>query len=371
MARFGGTPADLGFVATIPESPAYISMLNGNLVGLYLVFSLTWYIFISSGTPFYAIIHVGQHIFGSVGELFNPLAKEALVGTAIGADFPSVSTLGKTFRVFQLTTQFLIIVGFIRIFLKPKGFKFRAEYITLVMISALILLACIVVPYFSGHLEVERFYHITLLLLSPLCILGGETIGAGLSGLVKSGSSRLKLESRRLLPSNPDSASPIYLRVLVLAVLIPYFLFNTGFVFEVVRSDEYNIVSIPSSEALSSYRMDMKTMNRREHGAMEYLSNAGGARTRIYADQYGYLQGGLALYGRIGAFPADFEQIEKNGYVYFRTWNVAKNEAVLMFKDGERVRFGHLSFDALPELSGLIKNRNLVYNNGGAQVWAP
>jgi len=183
MARFGGKLEAPGFVATIPESPAYISILNGNLVGLYLVFSLTWYIFISSGTPFYAIINIGQHIFGSVGELFNPLAKEALVGTAIGADFPSVSTLGKTFRVFQLTTQLLIIVGFIRIFLRPKGLKFRAEYIALVVISALVLFACIVVPYFSGHLEVERFYHITLLLLSPLCILGGETIWQGLSYL--------------------------------------------------------------------------------------------------------------------------------------------------------------------------------------------
>lgn len=371
MARFGGTPADLGFVATIPESTAYTSILNGNLVALYLVFSLTWYIFVSSGTPFYAVINIGQHIFGSVGELFNPLAKESLVVTAVGADFPSVSTLGRAFRIFQLTTQFFIIVGFIRLFLKPKGFKFKAEYIALVIISALILFACIVVPYFSGHLEVERFYQITLFLLSPLCILGGETVWEGLSSLFRSSSSRLKFKGVLLSPPNSDTPGSIYFRLLTLGVLIPYFLFTTGFIFEITRSEEYNVVSIPSSEALSSYRIDMKGMNHREHAAMEWLSGVVNDKAWIYADQYGYLQRSLALYGQVGGFGYDAEQVPKDVYIYLRTWNIAKNEVVIKVQHGEHIKLEYISFDALPGFFELINSKNLVYNSGGARILAP
>jgi len=375
--RLRAPPAGLREASSIPERVSYLSVLSGTLVILYIVFTLTWYMYISSGTPFHALVTIGQNIYSNLTEFANPVARESLVATATGLDFPSASSLGRAFRVLQLTTQLLIIAGFIRLFFRPESFKFRAEYIALTVVSTLILFACIVIPYFSGILEVERFYHITLFLLAPLCILGGEPIYEGMYKLFRRFLSRLKLKRALLSQTYTSDTALTYYRVLALVVLIPYFLFNTGFIFEVSKSERYNVVDIPSAEALSSYRMDMKTMNDREYAAQEWLTEVIDDYAWILADQYGKLHRSPALFGRISAFrPEDAQEsgtepTAVNAYIYLRTHNLTTNEAVFMFQDGTRIRFGHLHFDDLPNLSRLINSKNLVYSNGGAHLLAP
>ena len=208
-------------------------------------------------------------------------------------------------------------------------------------------------------------------MLSPLCILGGETIWHGLSRLFKSISPRLKFKRRLASPSNPSSISPIYLRFLALAVLIPYFLFNTGFFFEITKSELYDVIDTPSSEALSSYRMDMKVCNYRENAANEWLVDVVDHRTPIYADIYAVLSIGGLFVGHAVAFPVDTTRMPENTYIYLKTWNLEKNEAIFVMIHGQRIWFEHISFDALPELRRLVNSKNLIYNNGGAQLFAP
>lgn len=131
----------------------------------------------------------------------------------------------------------------------------------------------------------------------------------------------------------------------------------------------YNVVDTPSFTALSSYRIDMKTYNHREHAAIEWLRGAGDGNTPLLGDMYGMLYYNLASYYKRGTFPSDYEQISKNAYIYLRTWNIEKNEAVFMIQYGEQIRFQHVSFEALPKLSALLSNQNLIYNNGGAKVF--
>jgi len=403
--KFGGLPQSL-----ISER-AFPAKIMAVIIGIYLVFALGWYGGIAQGTALNTIKNIGSSQYSLLStELFqptpaeptpaeptpaeptpaeptpaeptpvspfiDPTTRESLVLTALGLDFFSVSAQGKGFRVFQLLTELFIVVGFIRLFLKPKCFKFRAEYIALTTVCALILFACIAIPYFSGYLEVERFYHITLFLLSPLCILGGEAIWEGLSRLFKSRSSQLEGKPKPLEQSSsndmPRSRNNLgYFKFLALAVLIPYLLFNTGFIFEITKSEAYNVVDTPSSEALSSYRRDMKVCNRREHAVNEWLPGVVDEKTLIYADEYARLSRNAILYGRVKSFPSDVKQMPENSYIYLKTWNIEKNEAVFMIVRGEHIRFEHISFDALPELSRLINNKNLIYNNGGAHVLAP
>jgi uncharacterized membrane protein len=338
------------------------------MVGLYVVFALAWYMYTASGVMFNSIVTIPQHIISNIGEFFNPVARESLVGTAIGADFVAVSTLGKVFRLFQYITQLFIIFGFIRLLLNPRGLKFRLGYVALAMVSALILFFCIVLPYFSGHLEVERFYHFSLFLLSPLCVLGGEAIWQGLSKILKS--SRLKFKGWLASPVNSSHPSSNYLRFLALGVLIPYFLFNTGFIFEAAKSEQYNVVDTPSSETLSSYRMDMKSCNRREYMANEWLTDVIDDKSPIYADTYGALQHSIHFLG-FRSLPFDIKKMQGNAYIYLRTWNIERREMVFVMIHGEHIWFEHKSFDNLPGLSELINRQNLVYDNGGAQVLAP
>lgn len=369
-ARFDGSPANPGLAAATPEQPPVIS-LTGTLVGLFTVFALSWYMYTASGSAINSIVNIGQHVVSNVGEFFNPLARESLVGTATGADFVAVSTLGKGFRIFQYITQIFIIIGFIRLLFKSRGLKFRAEYVALTMVSALVLFLCIVLPYFSGHLEVERFYHFSLFLLSPLCILGGEAIWLSLSRLFKTSSPRLKFKGWLAPPFNPIHPTSNYLSFLALGVLIPYFLFNTGFIFEVTRSELYNVVDTPSSAALSGYRMDMKVCNYREHAAIEWSAGVAGKELPIYGDHYAKLSLRSSLYSQARAFSPDATRIPEDAYIFLRTWNVDRNEAVFLMSRGEHIKFKHTSFDDLPELSRLISGKNLIYNNGGVQVLAP
>ena len=386
--KFGGLPQSL------ISDRAFSAKTMAVIIGIYLVFMLGWYGAIGGGGALSAIRYIGQGQYSllsseltllteptpaeptATSAFLDPATREDLVLTALGLDFFSASAQGKGFRIFQLITELFIILGFIRLLLKPKGFKFRAEYIALAMGCALILLACIVIPNFSGYLEVQRFYHITLFLLSPLCILGGEVMWQGLSRLFNRTSPRLKDKEKTLEPASSDNmpadrSNPGYFKFLALAVLIPYLLFNTGFIFEVTRSEQYNVVDTPSSEALSSHRIDMKSCNAREHAAHEWLPGVVDDKTPIYGDQYALVSRNIILYSRFGAFPSDTEQMTEKTYIYLGTWNIEKNEAVFMFMHTQHIKFKHINFDALPELYRLIDSENLIYNNGGAHILAP
>lgn len=346
-------------------------ILSGTLVSLYLVFALAYYMYTASGTMFTAIVTIPQHIIQNISEFFNPLARESLVTAAIGGDIANVSITGKAFRVVQYAAQFLIIVGFIRLTLKSTRTKFTIEYTVLTAVSALMLFACIAIPYFSGYLETERFYRIALLFLAPLCVMGGEAIWQGLSTLTKRRSLPVKFRQGLILALNHGNVNQAYLGALTLAVLIPYFLFNTGFIFEVTKSELYDVVDTPSSVALSSYRVDMKASNHREHAANEWLSHVVDNRSPIYADIYAVLAINIILPGRVGVLPLDAGQMPENTYIYLKTWNLNRNEAVFQMSRGERIWFEHISFDAQPKLRRLIGSKDLIYDNGGTKIFAP
>jgi uncharacterized membrane protein len=346
-------------------------ILSGTLVSLYLVFALAYYMYTASGTMFTAIVTIPQHIIQNISEFFNPLARESLVVAAIGGDIAKASITGKAFRVVQYTAQFLIIVGFIRLILKSTRTKFTTEYTALTAVSALMLFACITIPYFSGHLEVERFYRIALLFLAPLCVLGGEAIWQGLSTLTKRRSLPVKFRQGLILGLDRGNVSQAYLGALTLAVLIPYFLFNTGFIFEVTKSELYDVVDTPSSVALSSYRVDMKASNHREQAGNEWLAEVVDDSSSIYADIYAALPINGLIPGRVRAFPLDAGQMPENTYVYLKTWNIERNEAIFMMTHGERIWFEHVGFETLPDLSRIMESKNLIYDNGGARVMAP
>jgi uncharacterized membrane protein len=105
------------------------------------------------------------------------------------------------------------------------------------------LLVVIVVPNFSEQLQMGRIYHIALLFLSPLFVLGGQAIFNNVFKIV-----RVKNEQRRR----------IYSSILILTLMFSFFLFQTGFVYEVARDP------VPSSIPLSKYRIDERTL--RESG---------------------------------------------------------------------------------------------------------
>lgn len=222
-------------------------------------------------------------------------------------------------------------------------------------------------PRFSAYLNVIRFYHISLFLLAPLCLLGGEVIWQGTSKLAKSISSRLKLNREPVLPSNLRGGSSGYLRFFALAILIPYFLFNTGFLFEVTGSQQFAVNDSPSSLALSSYRLDMPVFSQEEAKATTYLRQVMDNDDVVYADNWGRLILYEQLFWQVGILP-DSGEVPDDAYIFLRTWNVERQEILVMVSHGVQKVFKHINLNEMP---ALLKGRKLIYDNGGAQIWAP
>ncbi len=369
-AKFGGLPPSL------TSSKAFPLKVIGIVVIIYFVGSLAYYGWAASGSPLGTIAYMwlGQVqattvTGGEPSALFDISAREPLIQAALGFDFASASSQGKGFRIFQYVTQLLIVVGFIRLIFKPKKLRFTAEYIAFTGVSALLLLACILLPTFSMILNATRFYHIALFLLAPLCILGGEAIWLGISRLIKSAKTH----------------NDAYLRFLVLAILIPYFLFTSGFVFEVSGHEVIDKVDTPYSIALSSHRVDVAGVFNRQDGAgAGWLSQNLDDEAAVYADLHGVkaLSKQTKLYGRTFYFPQvfppkdvspqifprkDVGQVPQDSYIYLTTWNIDRQEVTVYTGIGLRrsVTFSEA------EVNEDIEGRNRVYTNGGAQVLAP
>ena len=295
--------------------------------------------------------------------LFDFGQRDALVQTGLGLDFAQASPQGKGFRILQYVTQLFLIAGLLRLIFRPKHLRFTAEYIALSIVSVLLLLACILLPDFADILNTTRMYHIALITLAPFYILGGEAIWVGVSYLWH------KLVQRtEALEFDGDSQG--YPKFVVLVVLIPYFLFTSGFIYEVTGQEVTDKVDTPYSIALSSYRLDLAALFYWQDGAAaEWLSQRVGDETDVYFDGHSIKIGMLyeQLYHPL-VFPYNNSELLEDTYIYFTARNIEKNEVTFITLPGLR---RHANFDDIPGLTTAIENKSRIYNNGGAQVLAP
>ncbi len=295
--------------------------------------------------------------------MLNPLFKEPLTQTALGLDFPSASPGGKAWRIFQYLVQLCLVVGFIRLIFRPgRVGKFKTEYISLTIVSAVILLGVFALPTIGYGMGSVRIFGITLLLMAPLFLFGGEAIAYPVVRLAR-------VFRRGLASSQLSFENPVLLQFLVLVVLIPYFIFNSGVVFELSRSQTANFINMPYSIALSSYRVDVTTtFTKQDTIAANWLHTVDQEDYPICADHHS-----LKLFrwqlgfprDRIRLLYRDTEEMCSPTYIYLRTWNIQKR--VLTSSTAYATRQS-ISFDDLPWLVFKMDKGSRIYNNGGAQI---
>ena len=366
--RFGGLPQQIVF------SRAFSAKAMAIVVVVYLVFTLGWYAGVGQGTALHSLLNIGQEQYSLVysdAGFFDLEERDYLVTTALGLDFASASGLGKGFRILQYLTQLLVVIGFAWLILRPRGF--RAEFIALAAASALILLAFIVMPRLSIYIGLGRVYHISLFLLSPLLVLGGEAVWDGGRRLSRSVSSRLKFSQRLALGPRLGGSSPLLVS-LALAVLVPYFLFASGFLFEVSRSSLPGAGDLHWSIGLSGYRLgleeDIAIYNAEELAAADWLADNLPDDSTVYADKYGSWLLYDQLYGRVVLITASGE-VPEDAYIFLRTWNLDRQEIAVVEVSGVQWTIGHVSFSEIPALVDRLGNSTVIYSNGGAQILAP
>lgn len=196
------------------------------MVVLFSVMMFVWYIFTSNSTVFKSIVNYGNYVYSQLSDFLSLESRGETVLRGLGLEQPP--TVWNLFsRMFAYTTEFFIAIGFIGLTTRRIKYNFSKEEYSLTLSAIFFLSALILVPGLANTMNMSRFYHLLLFFLAPIFVLGAEFI--------------IKLTFKH--------QSEIKLSILVLTILIPYFLFQTGFIYEIVKNQSW---SLP----LSGYRMD-------------------------------------------------------------------------------------------------------------------
>jgi uncharacterized membrane protein len=202
--------------------------MNAIMVVLFFIIMFTWYIYISNSSAFDSLLSFGEYVYSQLGDFFNPASRGQYVLRGLGMEAPP-SIWNAISRSFAYIIQSLIVIGFLGLVTKRVTIRIDKEYFMLVLAAMALLAMLIVVPGLAKTLNMTRFYHILLFYLAPLCVLGAEVI--------------VKLIFKR------NKELKVY--ILLIILLVPYFLFQSGFIYEITGSQSW---SLP----LSGYRLGLR-----------------------------------------------------------------------------------------------------------------
>jgi uncharacterized membrane protein len=258
----------------------------------------------------------------------------SLVKVALGIDFIEVSFLGKVFRIFQLLTQVLIVLGFLIILKNRK--KYSLEYLALMMVGALILILVIFLPGFSAILNATRFYNLSLLFLSPAAIVGGRFI----------------LRKDRFLA----------------IILVSYFLFTSGLIYEASKRVDVSL-DIPYSNALSAKRAGTNGIYTINDGKVRDWIVSNEALRPIYTDLYGkmFIENKIDYKKSPMFLPYVPSTTPKDCYMFMTEWNEGNQKVVFWTNIGERL----ISSYTGSEVDKVLEGRPIIYQVGLAKIYGP
>lgn len=180
------------------------------LLIIYLTIAISWSIYVNASESFNLLLNTINTVIKSVDEFLEPQAR----GTALqGIGIVETPTILHQISAFLfLLTEFFILIGILRLIIKREEIIFEQNYKLISILNVALIAMNLLLPRLADTFLMSRFYQTTLIILAPIGILGGQTI----------------LENIPKVNHRNISAS-----ILALTVLIPLFLFQTGFIYEV------------------------------------------------------------------------------------------------------------------------------------------
>lgn len=347
------------------------NVITVTYVLIFLTFSMGWYIYVSQSSSLESVVKIGDNIVTSLqSDFFSSYGRDPFVMQALGlGQMRSSEIEWQIARYIQYITQFLIIIGVYGLLTRYRRY-FNDSYLSLVLVNLFIILLSIILPNFASKINMTRIFHLCLFILSPFCILGGLMIFQFLSMISRKGLNILtekfltRISSARIfltgisLTEKPLTGKS--LKLLAVFVLIPYFLFSTGFIFEVTGAT-------PTSMPLSLYKSDWPFHTEPEIQACNWLNGVTNNKDRVYADWYG---GGFVSFKvpklDVHQLTNDTTKIKENSIVFLRRWNI-ENDTLYIPSLGK----SGLTLDYVSTKEGnyfeFLSSKNRIYDNGNAQ----
>jgi uncharacterized membrane protein len=327
--------------------------ISSTFVLIFITFTLSWYMYVSSSSVFNMIIKIGDHIASTIfTDFLNPETAQGLSRLLIQ---PQPGLLHRVNQVINYTNQIFIVIGGIVLLLKHKELKFEREYVAFCMVNLLILFASISVPHFARQLNMDRLYNLTLIFLAPFCVIGGVTVLMVISRLVKASWTRQSMKSA--------------LKVLSVYFVI-FLLFSIGFVFVVTEGYSGATISL-NQEWIKEYG-DIKSKGsfynwylpeQNVFGARWLSENMEGT-TKVYCDRHYVLSllsyGMIIGEGRGGHILSNTTKVDANEYIFLRYFNVICGVMGAMPPEPNY---------NITELFPILDKKNKIYTNGGCYIY--
>jgi len=304
--------------------------LQLGMVMFFFVAMFGWYIFTSGSLVFDSFVTFANYVYSQLGDFFNPLSRGSSVLTGLGLT-ESPSLLNTVSRGFAYITELFILIGIVGLITRKTKFRFDRDYAIFALISMAVLLALTIVPGLANTLNMTRFYHILLMLLAPFCIVGIWMFVTFLS----------------------KKERPLLVSLLVVVILVPYFLFQTNFVYEAAGTDSW---SIP----LSEYRMNPLRLYG-DFGFIDDYSVQGAV----------WLHSNVPYQNNITADNGLFTSLTAYGLVYRGYVTEIRNDTVLHPEEYIYLSYITIHYEPLTwygSLNALLNQTNVIYSNGGTEV---
>jgi uncharacterized membrane protein len=236
-------------------------------------------------------------------------------------------------------TEFLIVFGFAWTLAKKKS-NFSSEYILFIGLNIAIIGANLLLPRLADTFLMSRFYQTTLIMLAPLGVIGGIRILARVP----------KLKVKFVFP------------ILALLIFVPFFLFQTGFIYEVagVENEAFTL----DMNNWGNFKLYYQIADPREVAGAVWMSKYTDVANVIVIADYRAQQSVLTGYGMIGRGQVILltngtnPGLGVNQFTFLRPVNVIDGEV-----DGATIVFN--SSLIAPSFGNLSK----VFSSGGCEVY--
>jgi uncharacterized membrane protein len=322
---------------------------------LALVVTFAWNIYVSGAAAFNSLLESSRYVAANLyTNLLNISGRGGLVTTFLGASQNTTGTFLNeiSLDVFRLSTV-LIFLGFLSMMLKKSEAKFDNEFSLFLYFNMGILLLNVILPGLSSTFLMQRFYQTTLMVLSPLFVIGSDFIVQTLGGLAHT--------PRKTMSKTKMQKAGNYFIVTVLIVL---FLFQSGFVYEVAKTQSY-------SASLSGYRINKYILYDQlgysnaydVDGARWLTSTANYEQTPIYCD-VNSVNGPLLSYGLISdKFISELlnttQHLRPESLIYLNWVNTV-----------DSIVQGSSYVWNMTDIHGVLSAQDLVYTNGGCTIYS-
>jgi uncharacterized membrane protein len=345
--------------------------IKSTIIAASLCLTFLWYINVVQG-PFEKLVGVVRSTLANLlSEFLLPASRGQPVQSALGI-INAPSTLHNIGTIIFDATMFLILIGFIYLLFNWRKGKVANEFTLIISLNMFLLFSAIVIPRFAGFLEMGRLYQIVLLFLSPLFALGVKFLYATFL--------RLKVRKRvsNVIEANKKKG---YFLLLASIILVPFFIFQTGLIYEIADDP------VPSSISLSKSKLENSTdlIHESDVFSASWLCRYGDVENMLtYSDTVSLLYV-LTSYSTIDrsmisvisndttkrlVYPGIFSYAIREvtnmnmAYIYLGKFNVETGEIVYNTKTNTQYAISELP---IFNSTGVFINK--IYSNGASEIY--